>query len=155
MGIEIERKFLVDHARWDATPKPPGNLYKQGYVLHEANRTVRVRITGDAAYLTFKGATQGISRSEYEYQIPVNDGVDLLNSFTTSVVEKTRYIINHQGKRWEVDVFDGDNAGLIMAEIELQSEDEMFERPDWILREVSEDSRYYNSNLSVHPFKTW
>lgn len=155
MGIEIERKFLVDQGKWAHIAKPIGKLYRQGYILNEEKRTVRIRVTDDAAYITLKGASTRISRSEYEYMIPVNEGNEILNDFATSLIEKTRYEVNYAGKLWEVDVFSGDNQGLVIAEIELTHEDEAFEKPDWLGQEVSSDHRYANSSLSVHAFKNW
>lgn len=155
MPTEIERKFLVDDKKWEALAKPKGNRYKQGYILSEEKRTVRIRVTEDAAYITFKGASTGITRSEYEYAIPVNEGNEILDNFATSAIKKTRFIIKYAGHVWEVDVFDGDNNGLIVAEIELQSEEEEFEKPDWVGQEVSHDARYTNASLSVHPYKNW
>ncbi|RFZ85440.1 CYTH domain-containing protein [Mucilaginibacter terrenus] len=155
MGIEIERKFLVDHAKWQAISKPEGRLFKQGYILSDDHRVVRIRVTDTVAYLTLKGSTTGITRSEYEYEIPIADGNEILNDLTVSKIEKTRYEIEVGGNTWEVDVFTGDNAGLIVAEIELNSEDQQFEKPDWVLQEVSTDNRYHNSNLAVTPYKNW
>ncbi|MFD0764258.1 CYTH domain-containing protein [Mucilaginibacter lutimaris] len=155
MPTEIERKFLVDHSRWEQIVKPAGNLYKQGYILSEEKRTVRIRVTDTAAYITFKGASTGISRSEYEYTIPVDEGNEILQNFATSTIEKVRYNIYHGGHLWEVDVFSGVNEGLIVAEIELQSEGEAFEKPDWAGREVSHDGRYTNASLSLNPYKNW
>jgi adenylate cyclase len=155
MGIEIERKFLVDHEKWQALAKPDGTQLRQGYIVDDQSRTVRLRIAGNNAYLTFKSGTQGISRNEYEYNIPVNEATDLFEQFVKSGLEKTRYCVTYAGKLWEVDVFEKDNNGLIVAEIELDSEAEQFELPPWVGPEVSEDPRYYNSSLSVKPFKTW
>jgi adenylate cyclase len=155
MGVEIERKFLVDHTKWNALVKPAGTHYKQGYILNDDRGAARVRIADSNAYITFKGRSSGISRSEYEYSIPVNDGMELLKLFTQSAVEKIRYCIYFAGKIWEVDVFLADNQGLIVAEIELEQEDEQFDLPDWITIEVTEQEKYYNSSLSVHPFKNW
>ena len=155
MGVETERKFLVDHDKWRALDKPAGVHYRQGYLLNEENRTIRVRMAGDQGYITLKGASSGISRKEFEYKIPVDDAEELLDGFAKSEIEKIRYKIEFAGKLWEVDEFLGDNEGLLMAEIELKNEDEEFERPDWITVEVSHDSGYYNSYLSVHPFKQW
>jgi adenylate cyclase len=155
MPTEIERKFLVDHKKWEKLIKPTGKLYKQGYILSEERRTVRIRVTNDAAYITFKGASTGISRSEYEYTIPVNEGTEILDNFAVSLIQKTRYNIEYAGHTWEVDVFTGDNSGLIVAEIELQHEDEQFEKPEWVGQEVSHDNRYTNSSLSVYPYKDW
>ena len=155
MGVEIERKFLVDHEKWQQVVKPVGTHYRQGYLLDDDHRTIRIRVTDKQGYITFKGATKGITRKEYEYKIPVEDGNELLNGFAISEVEKIRYRIEFAGKLWEVDVFAGDNAGLIMAEIELQHETEEFEHPGWVTIEVSDDERYYNSNLAVNPYKKW
>ncbi|MDP9076199.1 MAG: CYTH domain-containing protein [Bacteroidota bacterium] len=155
MGIEIERKFLVDHEKWNHVTKPAGTYFRQGYLLNENNRTLRVRVADTRAFITIKGGTSGISRKEFEYEIPVADGIELLDNFAISQVEKTRYRIDFAGKLWEVDEFYGDNAGLITAEIELQHEDEAFELPEWVAVEVSMDAKYYNSNLSVNPFNSW
>lgn len=155
MGIEIERKFLVDRAAWEKADKPAGKIFKQGYILGEDNRTVRIRVTDEAAYLTLKGSLTGISRSEYEYTIPIADGEEIMRDFTISRIEKTRYFINHGGQVWEVDVFSGNNEGLIIAELELNSEDEQFEKPVWALTEVTNDHRYANSQLAVAPYKDW
>ena len=155
MPTEIERKFLVDHQKWEALIKPTGKLYKQGYILSDEKRTVRIRVANDAAYITLKGASTGISRSEYEYTIPVNEGNEILNNFATSSIQKTRYNIEYAVHTWEVDVFTGDNTGLIIAEIELQNEDEQFEKPEWVGQEVSHDNRYTNASLSVYPYKDW
>jgi adenylate cyclase len=155
MPTEIERKFLVDLEKWGKVIKPAGKLYNQGYILSEERRTVRIRVTNDAAYITLKGASTGISRSEYEYTIPVNEGNEILDNFATSLIKKTRYEIEYAGHTWEVDVFTGDNTGLIVAEIELRHEDEQFEKPDWAGPEVSHDNRYTNASLSISPYKNW
>ena len=155
MGVEIERKFLVDHEKWKKASKPEGTHYRQGYLLNDEHRTIRIRVTDKQGYITFKGASSGISRKEYEYKIPVTDGNELLDGFSQSEVEKIRYRIDFSGKLWEVDEFLGDNEGLLMAEIELTHDDEEFDRPDWITSEVSGDERYYNSYLSTHPYKKW
>ncbi len=155
MGVEIERKFLVDHEKWAKIIKPKGTHYRQGYLLNEDFKTIRVRVTDYQGYITIKGSSLGIRRKEYEYKIPVEDGIELLDGFAKSEVEKIRYRINFADKLWEVDEFLGDNEGLILAEIELQYETEEFKKPEWISREVSDDDRYYNSYLSLHPFKEW
>jgi adenylate cyclase len=155
MGVEIERKFLVDHEKWEKVIKPKGTHYRQGYLLNEDFKTIRVRVTDSQGYITIKGSSTGISRKEYEYKIPMEDGIELLDGFAKSEVEKIRYRINFADKLWEVDEFLGDNEGLILAEIELQQETEKFKKPEWIAREVSDDDRYYNSYLSLHPFKEW
>ncbi len=155
MGLEIERKFLVDHEKWRQVVKPAGTNFRQGYLLNDDKRTIRIRVTGEQGFITIKGATSGITRREYEYKIPVKEGIELLDAFAVSEVEKTRYRIEFAGKIWEVDEFAGDNAGLIMAEIELDNETETFAIPPWVTLEVSDDARYYNSNLSINPFKKW
>ncbi|HEY4323654.1 MAG TPA: CYTH domain-containing protein [Mucilaginibacter sp.] len=155
MGVEIERKFLVDHEKWGKVNKPQGTYYRQGYLLNDDERTIRIRVTDKQGYVTFKGESSGISRKEFEYTIPVEDGIELLNHFAKSELEKIRYRIYFAGKLWEVDEFLGKNKGLIMAEIELNHETEEFEKPDWITVEVSDDGRYYNSYLSVRPFSEW
>ncbi len=155
MAIEIERKFLVDHAKWEQVIKPEGVYYRQGYLVNENNRTVRVRIAGKTGYITIKGGTSGISRKEFEYQIPVAEAIELLNDFAISGIEKIRFRVDFEGKLWEIDEFLGDNSGLITAEIELETENEKFIMPGWIATEVSLDTRYYNSNLSLNPYKSW
>ncbi len=153
MGIEIERKFLVKDDSWKRAADA-GVSCKQGYLVAEEQKAVRVRVIGDEAFLTIKGATSGISRSEFEYAVPVNEAEEML-ALCGEVVEKTRYFIEHAGRTWELDVFEGANAGLVMAEIELESEDQSFELPGWAGEEVSGDVRYYNAYLSRHPFTTW
>ncbi len=155
MGVEIERKFLVDHEKWAKLKKPKGKHYRQGYLLNRDHKTIRVRVTDTQGFITLKGPSSGISRKEFEYKIPVDDGNQLLDSFALSEVEKVRYRIKHAGKLWEVDVFMGENEGLIMAEIELESDTDKFDLPDWVTIEVSDDERYYNSYLSEHPFRQW
>lgn len=155
MAIEIERKFLVDYQQWQQLEKPEGTHYRQGYILSDDKKTIRVRITDKVGYITIKGKTQGISRSEYEYTIPLKDGEEMLDNFAISELEKVRYCIDFAGKTWEVDDFMGDNEGLLMAEIELDDEAETFELPPWITVEVTDDKRYYNSRLAVNPFKNW
>jgi len=155
MGVEIERKFLVNLPEWDRLNKPKGIAFRQGYMVREKEKTVRIRIADDHAFITIKGESAGFSRSEYENTIPTKDAEELLISFCKEVIVKTRYCIDHAGKTWEVDVFAGDNDGLIVAEIELESEHEQFDLPAWIAQEVTGDNRYYNSNLSVHPYTTW
>jgi adenylate cyclase len=152
MGIEIERKFLVSGDGWR---QGEGTRYSQGYLNRDAQRTVRVRIAGERAFLTVKGISKGATRSEFEYAIPTSDARQLLKLAEGPVIEKIRRIVVHEGSRWEVDEFLGDNKGLVVAEFELESEDQHFTRPDWLGREVTDDARYYNSSLSAHPFKDW
>lgn len=153
MGVEIERKFLVKDDSWKET-RNVGLYCRQGYLVSDKNRTVRVRVMGDNAFLTIKGATIGISRNEFEYPIPMADAEALL-VLSDDVVEKVRYRIPHEGMIWELDVFGGNNQGLIMAEIELKSENQSFSHPGWLGQEVSFDPRYYNANLSRVPYNTF
>lgn len=154
MATEIERKFLVSGNEWKAQAQ--GLRLRQGYLSVDPARTVRVRAAGDQGWLTIKGITKGVSRAEYEYPIPGEDAHALLETLCLEpVIDKTRYTLCHAGWRWEVDEFHGANAGLVIAEIELADEDEQFEHPPWLGREVSADPRYYNANLLRHPFKDW
>ena len=155
MGVEIEKKFLVDPEKWERFNKPAGKAYRQGYLVNEKEKTVRVRIAGDQAFITIKGATKGFTRPEYEYEIPVQDAQELLENFKLTGTEKTRYRIPLGGKVWEVDVFGGANAGLIVAEIELKSENDPFEKPEFLSEEVTYDPRYYNSSLALNPYSAW
>lgn len=152
MGVEIERKFLVCGDGWRTDT---GRVFAQAYLSLDPARIVRVRCAGERAFLTIKGATHGISRSEYEYEIPFSDAQELLNLRVGSVISKTRHVVVHAGKRWEIDEFHGDNAGLVVAEIELSAEDETFTVPPWLSREVSDDPRYLNANLATTPFVSW
>lgn len=153
MAEEIERKFLVTGDGWRAGAR--GVPYVQGYLSRVPERIVRIRRAGDHAYITIKGVSRGVTRKEFEYNIPVSDAEELLKLCDGPLVEKTRSVVSHAGKKWEVDEFHGENAGLILAEIELSAEDEIFDLPDWVGKEVSDDSRYYNSSLSEHPFRDW
>ena len=152
MSTEIERKFLVDGIEWKLGIGVP---YCQGYLNPNKERTVRVRIAGDKAFLTIKGITKGISRPEFEYEIPVSDAEQLLKICDGPLIQKTRYVVNYKGNIWEVDEFSGENEGLIIAEIELQDEAQLFERPSWVGKEVSDDPRYFNSNLASNPYSKW
>lgn len=155
MGLEIEKKFLVNHQKWANTEKPKGQFYRQGYILTDPNKTIRVRETDTKSYLTIKGLSVGASRPEFEYEIPKTDAQQLLDIFAVSDLTKIRYKILFDNKIWEVDEFLGENEGLIVAEIELSSEDETFTIPDWVADEVTGECKYYNSNLSKKPFKFW
>ena len=152
MGIEIERKFLVVGDAWRESP---GRDYAQGYLSRDKQRTVRVRIVEDAAWLTVKGASAGATRAEFEYAIPLADAQALLGLCDGPLVRKRRRVVVHAGATWEIDEFEGDNAGLVVAEIELGSEDEAFEPPSWLGAEVTHDARYFNSNLAASPYSTW
>lgn len=152
MALEIERKFLVTGDGWRSAPS---ERLSQGYLCHEPERTVRVRIAGEQAWITIKGVTQGATRQEFEYPIPVGDAQALLALCGAGKIDKFRHRCVHAGKTWEVDAFLGDNQGLVVAEIELHSEDEAFDKPDWIGAEVTHDARYYNANLSTLPYLRW
>ena len=155
MGVEIERKFLVNKEKWELVEKPKGNHFRQGYLVTDPTKTIRVRITDSSSYLTIKGISVGATRQEFEYEIPKIDAEQLLNQFAVSDVKKIRYEILFDGKIWEVDEFLGENLGLLLAEIELENESDIVELPDWIEREVTNEENYYNSNLSINPFLKW
>ena len=155
MAHEIERKFLIDKYQWEQLAKPEGKFYRQGYISKDPSKTVRVRIADDIGFITIKGKSTGASRLEYEYQIPLADAVELLDSFCDAVITKNRYHIYCGGKLWEVDEFLNENAGLLIAEIELEAENETFDVPAWVSTEVTGDKKYYNSNLSVLPYSKW
>ena len=156
MATEIERKFLVTDDAWRAHVTAT-TRYRQGYLAGgRESASVRVRIGDGAAHLNIKGATVGVSRAEYEYAIPLADAEEMLDTLCTGpLVEKTRYHVEHAGHLWEVDVFEGDNAGLVVAEIELESAGESFEIPPWAGADVSHDARYYNAALARAPYNTW
>jgi len=152
---EIERKFLVDD-RSDSRRSAEYSEIRQGYLSIDKHRTVRVRIAGDAAYLTIKGITEGATRAEYEYPIPVAHAREMLDTLCLRpLIEKRRYRVEYNGLIWEVDEFYGDNAGLIVAEVELESAQQMFDKPPWAGEEVTDDPRYYNANLVNHPYTKW
>jgi adenylate cyclase len=154
MGAEIERKFLVRGNAWKALAA--GVRMRQGYLSADPERVVRVRIEGDAATLTIKGRTVGATRGEWEYSIPLADAEELLDRLCPRpLVEKFRHRIEQHGMLWEVDEFLGENAGLVVAEIELRSEDQVFVKPDWVGDEVTGDPRYYNANLLRRPYSAW
>ena len=154
MGIEIERKYLVKDEGWRLSVSSRIH-YIQGYLSDVPERTVRVRKADDKAYLTIKGISQGISRPEFEYEIPVQDAEQLINLCIQPVIEKWRNRVIINNRQWEIDEFLGQNEGLVLAEIELEKETEPVELPSWIDKEVTGDSRYYNSYLSTHPYTRW
>ena len=155
MPQEIERKFLLKDERWRASADS-GTRFRQGYLVGSKQASVRVRIEGYRANLNIKSATLGVSRQEYEYAIPLHEAEELLDTLCEEpLVEKTRYLLDYADHEWEIDVFEGDNAGLVVAEIELSNENEAFERPPWLDREVSGLPRYYNVCLVKHPYKDW
>ena len=154
MAKEIERKFLVVGDDWRRLAE--GTMYRQGYLNSVKERTVRIRTVGDRAFLTVKGITIGSTRVEYEYEIPVADCNAMLDGLAEQpIIEKKRYRIPFGGLVWEIDEFFGENLGLIVAEVELTSEDQRFDKPAWIGEEVGHDPRYFNSNLIAHPYSKW
>lgn len=154
MGIEIERKFLVINNDWRDIAKPLA--CRQGYIYAGKKGAVRVRTINEKGYLTVKSAMIGLTRLEFEYEIPLNDANNLLENMCANyIIEKQRSRITYGNHVWEIDEFHGYNKGLILAEIELNDENEIFERPSWIGKEVSSDTRYHNSNLSKKPFCQW
>jgi CYTH domain-containing protein len=154
MAVEIERKFLPAGEGWRGLAE--GKNYRQGYLCSDNKRTVRVRIAGKKGYLTVKGKTVGMARSEYEYEIALSDAEEMLKNLCEKpLIEKTRYRIPFKGHIWEVDEFSGENEGLVVAEVELAREDEEFVKPEWIAMDVTGDPRYYNANLIKRPFCRW
>ena len=154
MALEIERKYLIDLEK--ISPLENGIRIKQGYLSTDKNAVVRVRVKNDKAYLTIKGSNSGIARLEFEYEIPLDEANEMLEKLCQKpVIDKTRYLITHENHTWEVDIFYGDNEGLVVAEVELSSEDEHINLPSWVKEEVSHDDRYFNSNLMKLPFKDW
>lgn len=154
MAQEIERKFLVTGADWKQSA--PGVTYRQGYLSSAKERVVRVRTEGDRGVLTIKGITSGVSRLEFEYDIPRADAERMLDELCERpLIEKTRYRVPAGEVTWDIDEFHGENAGLVVAEVELTREDQPFDRPAWLGREVSGDPRYFNANLIAHPFRDW
>jgi len=153
MGQEIERKFLVKDNSWRTAT---GTLIRQGYLRNQIEGTVRVRTKGERAYLTIKGNTTGITRLEFEYEIPVEDANQILDKLCIKpLIEKIRYDVHVGGFKWEIDEFLGENAGLVVAEIELEDEGQKFPKPDWLGKEVSEEFRYQNANLVKNPYSKW
>jgi CYTH domain-containing protein len=154
MATEIERKFLVVGDAWRREAQ--GFFVRQGFLSTTPGRTVRVRAVGEKAYLTIKGMRTGISRAEFEYEIPLADAEYMLDQLCPKpLIEKTRHRVRHAGLTWEVDEFSGANAGLVIAEVELESESQPVDLPEWAGQDVSTDFRYTNSYLSQHPFTTW
>lgn len=155
MGIEIERKFLVKNDQWRKSVVSDA-VMKQGYVANQTNASVRVRIASGKAHLNIKSSTIGIKRAEFEYEIPLEEAEEILAQIAEQpFIDKTRYKVKCGEHIWELDIFEGANRGLIVAEIELNSEDEAFELPEWAGDEVSGDPKYYNVSLVNHPFNQW
>ena len=152
MAIEIERKFLVSGTNWRQSD---GVRYLQGYLSLDNERTVRVRLTEKQAFLCVKGISTGASRIEFEYEIPSDDAEQLLKLCAGSIIQKVRHTVIYVSLKWEIDEFLGDNEGLVLAEVELESENQIFEKPEWVGMEVTHDPRYFNSNLAANPYKNW
>jgi len=154
MGKEIERKFLINLSEL-------GNLedgipIKQAYISTTDNTVVRIRLTGNSAFITLKGENRGATRSEYEYAIPADDAKEIISELCSGpLIEKTRYKVFHSGHTWEIDIFHGNNDGLIVAEVELEDENENIEIPNWVTAEVTDDAKYYNLNLLKNPYCKW
>ena len=154
MAVEIERQILVCRTGWRAHGE--GVPYRQGYLSTLPECSVRVRLARDKGYLTIKGITVGAARAEYEYEIPAGEASEMLDNLCKRpLIEKTRYRIEYQGLIWEVDEFEGDNAGLIIAEVELDEEDQVIVLPEWVGKEVTGDKRYYNASLIADPYTSW
>ena len=154
MGQEIERKFLIKNNTW-TKGLDTGTKIKQGYLNSNKNRIVRVRIYGDQGILTIKGKKENITRKEFEYNIPLEDAKKLLNLCEKPIIEKARFLLSDDDNTWEIDVFEGENKGLVIAEIELQNETQEFKKHEWLGKEVSSDLRYYNNSLISNPFTNW
>ncbi|MDO4769579.1 MAG: CYTH domain-containing protein [Brachymonas sp.] len=154
MAKEIERKFLVKGTTWKENAE--GVLYRQGYLNSVKERVVRVRTIADKAFITIKGITAGVSRLEFEYEIPFADAKQMLDELVEKpIIEKRRYKIKQGSLVWEIDEFLGDNQGLVVAEVELKDEQQALDLPSWVGEEVSSDPRYFNNNLVAHPYTTW
>ena len=154
MAKEIERKFLIDISGIESIGS--GSRIKQGYISTTDNTAVRIRVTGADAYLTLKGENQGATRPEFEYEIPIEDANEIIKELCSGpVIDKTRYLVEYGSHTWEIDVFHGDNDGLIVAEVELESETEEVDLPKWVINEVTGEVKYYNSSLLDNPFNKW
>ncbi len=154
MAKEIERKFLIDISGIESIGS--GSRIKQGYISTTDNTAVRIRVSGAAAYLTLKGENQGATRTEFEYEIPIEDANEIIKELCSGpVIDKTRYLVEYGSHTWEIDVFHGDNDGLIVAEVELESETEKVDLPKWVINEVTGEVKYYNSSLLDNPFNKW
>lgn len=155
MALEIEHKYLVKPEAWANVIPHKSVPFRQAYLSTDPEKTIRIRTMNDSAYITIKGKSLGAARLEYEYAIPLDDALELIRHFSTNLIEKTRHYVEFEGKTWEVDEFKGHNEGLLVAEIELQAEDEPYLLPDWADTNVTHDQRYANSNLSIRPFRSW
>jgi len=155
MATEIEHKYLVNTEMWKNIIPDKSVEIRQAYLLTDPEKTIRIRTKGKSGFMTIKGKTVGASRLEYEYEIPIADANELINQFCSNLIEKKRHVVIHDGNTWEVDMFKGLNEGLIVAEIELTSEDQTYSKPNWVDKNVTHDPRYANSNLAINPFTTW
>ncbi len=155
MGKEIERKFLVNEKLKEVLKTQRHEYCSQSYLSTDKEKVVRIRILGRKGFLTIKSKVEGISRHEFEYEIPIDDAEKMIALFGKNKIEKTRYFIPYKNHLWEVDVFEGENKGLIIAEIELTNENESFVKPTWIAKEVTGEAKYYNSNLQSNPYVSW
>jgi adenylate cyclase len=154
MPLEIERKFLLTNTDWK--PQTQRSIViKQGYLSAVSERTVRVRIADEKGILTIKGKNEGATRAEFEYEIPKEEALELIELCEKPIIEKTRHEVSINNKVWEIDEFEGENQGLVVAEIELESENEKVELPTWIGKEVTDEKKYYNSSLINYPFSFW
>ena len=155
MAIEIERKFLVKGDGWRGQAVRSARM-RQGYLGGEEGRSsIRVRVSGTQGWLNIKAAVVGSSRAEYEYEIPLADANQMIDTLCVGLIDKTRHYVPSGGHTWEVDEFEGDNAGLVVAEIELDRVDRVFMQPDWVGAEVTDERRYYNHALALHPYRKW
>ena len=154
MGLEIEKKFLIKNDNWKQFVSEEKEI-TQGYLNANPNRTVRIRIAGKQGFLTIKSKSKGCVRSEFEYEIPIEDATELIELCEKPILSKTRFIVKFENHTWEIDVFEKENKGLVVAEIELSKEDEFFLTPDWIGKEVTEETKYYNSQLIENPYSEW
>jgi len=154
MAVEIERKFLLANSNWRALINNSTSI-KQGYLNSNHERTTRVRIKGDKGFLTVKGKSNGTKRLEFEYEIPLDDANEMLQLCEKPIIEKIRYEIHINDDIWEIDEFDGDNKGLLVAEVELENENQEVTIPEWIGTEVSHENKYFNSSLIKNPFSRW
>jgi adenylate cyclase len=155
MALEIEHKFLLANDDWRKNVSH-SVVYRQGYLSSQPTSSIRVRVSNNQAWLNIKSAVIGTQRHEYEYEIPLSDAQEILNNLCVKpLIEKTRYFVMHENHQWEIDEFEGENAGLIVAEIELDATDETFAKPEWLGAEVTQDLRYYNNNLAQNPYSLW
>ena len=155
MAIEIEHKFLLVNDDWRKQINHSVK-YRQGYLASQGTYSIRIRISNENAWLNIKSAIIGIHRHEYEYEIPLSDANEIINALCKKpIIEKTRHFVMNDGNKWEIDEFEGDNLGLIVAEIELTENGKYFSKPHWVGEEVTHDLRYYNNNLAIHPYLEW